>query len=91
MPNDWDKSIIVNSYKGKGDAMERGNYRGLKLLEHTMKVFERVLEQHIRKMVNINDMQFGFMPGKGTTNAIFVARKIQEKSLQKTRSSTLPS
>ena len=23
---DWDVSYIVNSYKGKGDALERGNY-----------------------------------------------------------------
>jgi hypothetical protein len=32
MPRDWNESFIVNCYKGKGDALERGNYRGLKLL-----------------------------------------------------------
>jgi len=26
----------------------------------------------------IDDMQFGFMKGKGTTNAIFMARQMQE-------------
>jgi len=30
-------------------------------------------------MVNINEMQFGFVPGKGTTDAIFIARQLQEK------------
>ena len=25
IPADWDVSSIVNSYKGKGDALERGN------------------------------------------------------------------
>ena len=31
MPGDWQVSSIVNCFKGKGDALERGNYRGLKL------------------------------------------------------------
>ena len=30
IPNDWRSSIIINCYKGKGDALERGNYRGIK-------------------------------------------------------------
>ena len=29
--SDWEQSFIVCLYKGKGDALERGNYRGLKL------------------------------------------------------------
>ena len=31
IPSDWEDSFIINIYKGKGDALERGNYRGLKL------------------------------------------------------------
>ena len=31
VPSDWEQSFIVCLYKGKGDALERGNYRGLKL------------------------------------------------------------
>ena len=44
-----------------------------------MKVFERVLEKRIRCQVSIDNMQFGFMPGKGTTDAIFIIRQVQEK------------
>ena len=44
---DWDTIVIVNCFKNKGDATERGNYSGLKLLEHMMKVFERVIKQKI--------------------------------------------
>ena len=40
-----------------------------------MKLFESVIEQHIRSAVNINEMQFGFMPGKGTMEAIFIICK----------------
>ena len=32
VPSDWEQSFIVCLYKGKGDALERGNYRGLKFV-----------------------------------------------------------
>ena len=51
IPTDWQESYIVNLYKGKGDALNRGNYRGLKLIEQTMKVLERVIEGLIRQKV----------------------------------------
>ena len=76
-------SIIINCFKGKGDAVEHGNFRGLKLLDHLMKVFERVIEKYIREAINIDDMQFGFMPGKGTMDAIFITPIMQERFLAK--------
>ena len=44
-----------------------------------MKVLERVLEKRIRCQMSIDNMQFGFMPGKGTTDVIFIMRQVQEK------------
>ena len=81
IPSEWEESYTVSLYKGKGDALNRGNYRGLKLIDQVMKVMERVIEQLIRKQVRIDDMQFGFSPGKGTTDAIFIVRQMQEKYL----------
>ena len=52
--------------------MECGSYRTIKLLEHAMKVIERVFERRIREKVKIDAMQFEFMPGKGTTFWILV-------------------
>ena len=40
---------IVNSYKRKGDALEHGYERGLKLLEHVMKTVERIVRASQRK------------------------------------------
>ena len=74
-------SFIVCLYKGKGDALERGNYRGLKLTEQVMKVLERIVDDLIRQVVSIDDSQFCFVPGRGTTDAIFVIRQLQEKYL----------
>ena len=69
--SDWEQRFIVCLYKGKGDALERGNYRGLKLTKQVMKVLERIVDGLIRQLVSIDDSQFGFVPGRGTTDAIF--------------------
>ena len=61
MPNDWNRSYMINLYKGKGDALECGSYRGIKLLEHAMEVFERVMEDKdklcILMICNLNSHQ----------------------------------
>ena len=74
---------MVNVYKGKGNALECSSYREIKLLEHVLKVLERVIEARVRGMVKLEEMQFGFSPGKGTTDAIFIVRQVQEKFLGK--------
>jgi retron-type reverse transcriptase len=50
-----------------------------------MKVLERIVEKCIRAMINIGEMQFGFLPGRGTTDAIFILRQLQEKYIAKNR------
>lgn len=75
----------MNVYKGKGDALDRSNYRALKLLYQVMRVMEIILEDMIRERVNINEMQLGFMQGRGATDAIFIVRQLQEKYLVKKR------
>ena len=81
VPSDWEQSFIVCLYKGKGDALERGNYLSLKFTEQVMKVLEGIVDSLIRQVVSIDDSQFGFVPGRGTTDAIFVVRQLQEKYL----------
>jgi len=76
MKEDWKSSVVLPIYKGNGDLIECGSYRGIKLLEHAMKVVERTFKQRIRQLIYIDDMQFGFMKGKGTTDAIFIVREV---------------
>ena len=85
IPDDWKKSWMVTVYKGKGDALDCGSYRGIKLLDHAMKVFERVMEKRVRRNVNLEEMQFGFRPGRGTTDAIFIVRQLQKRYLSKSK------
>ena len=46
-----------------------------------MKVLERVVEGLIRQRVEIDEMQCGFMSGRGTTDEIFIVRQLHEKHL----------
>ena len=78
-------NVVVNVYKGKGDPLSCGSYRGIKLSEHAMKVLERVIEGRVRKIVKIDNMQFGFLAGWSTTDAIFIVRQLQEKYLAKSK------
>ena len=57
-----------------------------------MKVWERIIEARVKDNVEISKQQYGFMPGKGTTVAMFALRitvgnhrchvdeKVQERS-----------
>ena len=54
---DWKSSVILPIYKGKEDPMECGSYRGITLLEHAMKVVERISEHRIRQQNEVDDMQ----------------------------------
>ena len=44
-----------------------------------MKIVEGVLERRIQKLVNIDSMQFGFMPERGTTDTLFIVQRMQEE------------
>ena len=45
-----------------------------------MKIVERVLQKRLRNTVNVDELQFGFMPGIVTVDALFVLKRIEEIS-----------
>ena len=79
MPSEWRRSVLVPIFKNKGDVMNCGNYRSIKLLSHSMKLWERVIEARLRQEVEICEQQYGFMPGKSTTDPMFALRLLMEK------------
>ena len=79
MPEEWRRSVLIPIYKNKGDAQCCGNYRGIKLISHTMKVWERIIEARLRDRVEIGEQQYGFIPGKETNDATFALRMLMEK------------
>ncbi|KAK3529130.1 hypothetical protein QTP70_016558 [Hemibagrus guttatus] len=72
MPEEWRRSVLVPIFKNKGDVQSCSNYRGIKLMSHTLKLWERVVEARLRKVVEICEQQYGFMPRKSTTDEIFL-------------------
>ena len=77
VPYDCHSSYIFSLFKGKGDALYCGNYRGLKLQEHWVEILEHILSTNIGELGCIKNMQFGFMAGRSTTDLIFMLKKLQ--------------
>ena len=51
MLDKWRRSTLVPIYQNKGYILNCANYRGINLIRHTMKLWERVIElkDHIRE------------------------------------------
>ena len=79
MTSKWRKSFLIPLFKEKGDVQNCNNYRGIKLISHTMKLWERIIERRLRQETKIGEEQFGFMPGRSTTDALFALRQLMEK------------
>ena len=44
-----------------------------------MKLWERIIERRLRSDLTFGNQQYGFMPGKITTDALFALRVLMEK------------
>jgi hypothetical protein len=74
MPDEWRRSILVQIFKNKGDIQSCTNYRGIKFMSHTMKLWERMIEHNLRKLTTVSKNQFDFMPRRSTMEAIFLIK-----------------
>ncbi|MBN3290172.1 LORF2 protein, partial [Polypterus senegalus] len=79
MPEEWRRSILVPIFKNKGDVQNCGNYRGIKLMSHSMKFWARVMDARLRREVMISEQQYGSMPRKSTTDVVLAVRVLMEK------------
>jgi hypothetical protein len=78
MADEW-RSTLVPIFKNKGDIQSCSNSRGIKLMTHTMKLWERVIEHRLRGMSHITMNQFGFMLRRSIMEAIFLIRQVMEQ------------
>ena len=50
-----------------------------KQLEHGMEVVEGVVEKTLQRVLTVDEMKFGFMTERGTTDAVLILRWMQEE------------
>ena len=74
-PEQMYKSIFITIPKVKGTA-KCEKHRTLSLMSHVTKLVLRVIMNRMRgrTLSEISEVQYGFMPARGTRNAIFVLR-----------------
>jgi hypothetical protein len=48
-------------------------------MSHIMKLWERIIEHHLRGITNVTENQFDFIPGRSTMEAIFLIRQLMER------------
>ncbi|XP_060809063.1 uncharacterized protein LOC106136266 [Amyelois transitella] len=57
VPDMWRSSNLIPFYKNKGDVADCGNYRGIKLTSHTLKIWECVLLEQ----ANLSKSEWAFI------------------------------
>ena len=53
------------------------------IIKHAMKIVDKALENTFRKIVTMDDMQFGLVPGKRTVDTVFILKRIQKEYIAK--------
>lgn len=84
IPTEWQTAILIALHK-KGEKMLCENYRGISLLCVASKIYERILERRLRKIIEptLEDTQAGFRKGRNTQEWIFALRQLCEKTIKK--------
>ena len=83
-PSELNKSIFITLPKVNG-ATKCEKHRTISLMSHITKLVLRIVINKIRgrTLQEVSPEQYGFMPDKGTRNAIFVLKRLVERSVEK--------
>ena len=87
-PREWSDSLTIPLSKEKGYALQCGKYRGLRLFEHGMKIWERVLYKRLKHVTEVDENDFGFMEGKSTTGPLSSSDSCKRNIYKRKRSCT---
>ena len=49
------------------------------LFGHAFELCKKILDGCLREVIDVDKMQYGFMPGGGTADAVFVLMKLDER------------
>ena len=80
IPEEWHEAIVIPIFK-KGDSADANNNRPISLLAIGYKTLASIMLTRLKEAgaeARVRKSQFGFVSGKGTIDALFVARRIVE-------------
>ena len=79
LPKEMSEARVASLYK-KGDPSKQENYRPISLLNSFYKLLAAVIKTRLEDGLEntIASTQFGFRKGKSTSQAMYIARRIQE-------------
>ena len=80
-PRDWSRMLVTPIHK-KRDRKDPANYRAISLLSIPGKDFSKIILNRMKLKTEeaMKNSHFGFRQGRGTVDAIFIARQIIEKA-----------
>ena len=79
IPESWLQGIILRLYKGKGLKGKCSNERGITLASNIGKVYERIINERVKKHVKITTAQAGGIQGSATADHLIALKQtIQE-------------
>ena len=81
-PSKWGNSKLVTLWKGaeKGKITDPKAYRGIQVGSALCKIMVAIILNRLKQWYNLQlcDQQQGFRQGRGTTDAIFILKRVQQ-------------
>ena len=86
LPEPMTRSVCVTLPKKPG-AIECNKFRIISIISQLSKVVLRIVLRRVKNVImpEIGKEQYGFMKGKGTSNAIFILRMLGERAVEMQR------
>ena len=76
IPKNWKEGEIIRLYKGKGVKGKCSNERGITLASNTGKLFERIINNRIKEIINITEAQAGGIQHRSTCDHTILLNSI---------------
>ena len=84
-PERWNTGVISSLYKGRGDREDMINMRGINVSSNVGKIFERIINNRVIKVLLFTEAQAGGRKEYSTVDQLFILKPIIRKSVfQKT-------
>ena len=81
IPKAWSIAQLVCLFKGKGDPERINNYRGISLSSNMGKLFERIVNSRMVKIVNFTEAHAGGRSKYSTVDQLYVLKSLIQKAV----------